>query len=118
VIAWANAFGNAPGHRGDAATFAVRIGVTFVLGILTYLAYFFFVARVILHEPQVAGSMYGDALGFVDLMVLWLLWYLLFLESYGLPRMRSGPGQTPPIDATETPLTHGHGPPHEHVHYH
>ena len=118
MLAWANAFGNPPSERGDAATFGIRIGATLALGVLSYLLYYFFLARVVLHEPRVVGSMHGDALGFFDWAVLWLLWYLLFLESYGLPRMRTGPGHTPPVDATETPLTHGHGPPHEHVHYH
>ena len=118
MVAWGNCFGNYPADRGLAATFGIRVGVTFVLGLVTFLVYYYFAAGVILHEPQVAGAMHGDALGFLDLGVLWILWYVLCLESYGLPRMRSGPGDTAAMDATETPLTHGHGNPHEHPHYH
>ena len=43
-------------------------------------------ARHVLHEPNAAGSLYGDALGFLDWAVLWTLWYVLFLGSYGLPK--------------------------------
>lgn len=88
MIAWANVFGNRPTGRGDAVNFAVRIGVTFVLGALTYLLYYFVLAGPVLHEPALVGAMHGDALGFVDWAVLWMLWYVLFLDSYGLPRPR------------------------------
>jgi amino acid transporter, AAT family len=119
MVAWANAFGNPPGGgRGLAATFAVRLGTTFVLGVLTYLAYYFFLAGVVLHEPVAGASMHGDALGFLNWVVLWMLWYILFLGSYGIPPMRTGPGDSEPLDATESPLTHGHENPHEHPHYH
>lgn len=117
MVTWANAFDNPPGDRDLAATFGIRVGVTFVLGVLTYLAYYFFIAGAILHEPAAAASLHGDALGFIDWVVLWLLWYVLFLESYGLPRMRSGPGHTAPLDPAETPLTHGRDNPHDHPHY-
>ena len=118
MVTWANAFGNPPGDRGLGATFGIRLGVTFVLGLVTYVLYYFFLAGVVLHEPVAGATLHGDALGFVNLLVLWLLWYILFLESFGLPRMRTGPGDTAAVDATETPLTHGHENPHEHPHYH
>jgi AAT family amino acid transporter len=33
--------------------------------------------------------MHGDALGWMDWMVLWTLWYVLFLGSYGIPAPRT-----------------------------
>jgi AAT family amino acid transporter len=89
MIAWPNMFGNRPTGRGDAANFTARIAVTFGLGALTYLLYYFALAGPVLHEPQLVGAMHGDALGFVDWAVLWMLWYVLFLGSYGLPPARS-----------------------------
>ena len=85
MIAWSNVFGNRPTHRGDAVNFAVRLVVTLALGVLTFLLYYFVLAGAVLHEPAVAGGMHGEALGFVDWAVLWTLWYVLFLGSYGLP---------------------------------
>lgn len=89
MIAWANVFGNRPTGHGFAVNAAVRVAVTFALGILTYLGYYFVLAGAVLHESAVTGGMHGDALGFVDWAVLWLLWYVLFLGSYGLPPARS-----------------------------
>lgn len=88
MIAWANVFGNYPTHRGYAVNVAVRVLVTFVLGALTYLAYYFVLAGAVLHEPVLTGGMHGDALGFIDWTVLWMLWYVVFLGSYGLPAAR------------------------------
>lgn len=88
MIAWPNVFGNRPTGRGDAVNFAARVAVTFGLGALTYLVYYFLLAGPVLHEPRLVGAMHGDALGFVDWAVLWMLWYVLFLGSYGLPAAR------------------------------
>lgn len=88
MIAWSNAFGNRPTTRGDAVNFAVRVVVTLVLGMLTYLVYYFWLAGTVLHEPVLTGGMHGDALGFIDWTVLWMLWYVIFLGSWGLPAMR------------------------------
>ncbi len=85
MVAWANVFGNWPTHLGDLVNFAVRIASTLVLGALTYLLYYFVLAGSVLHEPAVAGAMHGEALGFLDWAVLWTLWYVLFLGSFGLP---------------------------------
>ncbi|MGQ0576096.1 MAG: hypothetical protein ACT4RN_18090 [Pseudonocardia sp.] len=89
MIAWANVFGNRPTTRGNAVNFLARIGITFGLGAATYLLYYFVVAGAVLHEPVLVGGMHGTALGFVDWAVLWMLWYVLFLGSYGLPAARS-----------------------------
>lgn len=88
MVAWANVFGNKPTRYGAGANIAVRVIVTFVLAMLTYLLYYFVVARYVLHEPAAGGSLFGDALGFMDWSILWMLWYVLFLGSYGLPRAK------------------------------
>lgn len=89
MVAWANVFGNYPTHRGTAVNFAFRLVVTFLLGTLTFLFYSFVLAGSLLHEPVVAGGLYGEALGFMNWLVLWTLWYVLFLGSFGLPGPRA-----------------------------
>lgn len=89
MIAWANIFGNKPTRYSAPMNIAARIVVTFVLAALTYLLYYFVVAQHVLHEPKAGVSLFGDALGFMDWAVLWMLWYVLFLGSYGLPKAKS-----------------------------
>ena len=112
MVTWANAFGNFPTDRGLGATLGIRLGATFVLGLVTYLLYYFFLAGVVLHEPAAGASMHGDALGFVNLLVLWLLWYVLFLGSWGIPPARlTSEADEPPGAAEGIGL---HGEPFEH----
>lgn len=98
MVAWPNVFGNRPTHMGLAANAAVRTVITLVLGIGTFLLYQFVVAGAVLHETAAGVNMHGDALGFMDLMVLMTLYYVLFLESWGLPRA------TPDAEANAAPL--------------
>lgn len=51
--------------------------------------YYYFVAEHILHEPMVAGALYGNALGFIDWLVLWTLFYVVGFQSFGLGALRS-----------------------------
>lgn len=85
MVLWANAFGNRPTGLGAGANYLVRIAVTFVLGIGTFVLYYYVVAGTVLHEPVVAGSLHGNALGWMDWMVLWILFYIVGLGSFGLP---------------------------------
>ncbi|WP_018331940.1 hypothetical protein [Actinomycetospora chiangmaiensis] len=86
MIAWANVFGNRPTRLGTAANLAIRLVATLALGVVTFLAYYFFAADVVLHEPAAGATMHGNALGFMDLAVLLTLYYVIYLESFGLPR--------------------------------
>jgi len=62
---------------------------------VTFLLYYFAIAQHVLHEPGVAGTtLFGDALGFMNWVILWLLWYALFLGSYGVPGLRAEPVET------------------------
>ncbi|MCD2196798.1 hypothetical protein LQ327_25840 [Actinomycetospora endophytica] len=85
MIAWANVFGNKPTHLGRAANLVVRTVVTLVLAVVTFLGYYFVVAGSVLHEPAAGVSLHGDALGFMNFAVLVMLFYVLFLGSFGLP---------------------------------
>jgi amino acid transporter, AAT family len=86
MIAWANVFGNRPTRAGAGVNVGVRVVVTFALACVTYPIYYFVLAPHVLHEPLAAGTLFGDALGFIDWAILWMLWYVLFLGSYGLPK--------------------------------
>ncbi|AZG47359.1 hypothetical protein [Gordonia insulae] len=79
MIFWANGFGNRFGP-------AVRAVLTFALAIGTFLFYYRFAAEHILHEPSVAAGISGNALGFVDWLVLWTLIYVVGFGSLGLRR--------------------------------
>ncbi|MEJ8281392.1 hypothetical protein [Pseudonocardia spirodelae] len=89
MVAWANVFGNAPTTRGPGVTIVARLVITFALGVLTFLLYSYVLAGTVLHEPVVAGGVHGEALGFLNWLVLWTLWYVLFLGSAGLPAPRA-----------------------------
>jgi hypothetical protein len=80
MIFWANGFGN----RFPAAGRAV---LTFALAIGTFLAYYYVLAEHVLHEPVVAAGISGNALGFVDWLVLWTLIYVVGFQSLGLKKL-------------------------------
>ena len=100
TVFWANAFGNKPTQLRDGINIAVRVVITFVLGVATFVAYYFFLAQHLLHEPVVAGTAHGNALGFLDWMVLWTLFYVVALGSYGLVRQ---PDPAPVAEPARTP---------------
>ena len=85
MVLWANAFSNKPTGHSAGVNYIVRIAVTLVLGIGTFVLYYYVVAGTILHEPVVAGALHGNALGWMDWMVLWILFYVVGLGSFGLP---------------------------------
>ncbi|MDJ0393480.1 hypothetical protein QMK17_09050 [Rhodococcus sp. G-MC3] len=80
MIFWANGFGNRFGP-------SVRAALTFVLALGTFLLYYRFAAQHILHEPEVATGISGNALGFVDWLVLWTLIYVVAFQSLGLKKL-------------------------------
>ncbi|MFE0326077.1 hypothetical protein ACFW08_04575 [Streptomyces sp. NPDC058960] len=80
------ALGNKPTNLGLAANLTVRAAVTLTLGILAFIAYYRFAAGTLLHEPVVAGNLYGNALGFMDWFALVTLLYVVGFGSYGLPK--------------------------------
>ncbi len=86
MIFWSNAFGNRPTHLSDGVNIAVRVALTFALGVGTFVGYYYVVAQHVLHEPVVAGSIHGNALGFLDWLVLWTLFYVVALGAYGIVR--------------------------------
>jgi amino acid transporter, AAT family len=87
MIFWANAFGNRPTGLGTAANLVVRVVVTFSLAVATFIFYYRFAAEHILNEPAAGPGISGNALGFIDWMVLWTLLYVVGFESLGLRRL-------------------------------
>jgi amino acid transporter, AAT family len=73
-----NAFGDRPTRLGEAANVAARAALTFALAVATFVAYYFFAAERLLHEPQVVGALHGNALGFLDWFALVALLYVRF----------------------------------------
>ncbi|MFC9550027.1 hypothetical protein ACFTWF_04175 [Rhodococcus sp. NPDC056960] len=86
AILWPNVFGNIPVAVTTPAKYryVCRLAITFVLAVGTFLTYYFLIAGPILHEPTVGSNMAGNALGFIDWCILWSLWYVLCLKSWGL----------------------------------
>jgi amino acid transporter, AAT family len=84
MIVWANIVGNRPTRFPASANVAIRTVVTLALACVTYPLCYVVLAPYVLHEPVAAGSLHGDALGFIDWAILWVLWYVLFLGSHWL----------------------------------
>lgn len=80
MIFWANGFGNRFSP-------SIRAALTFVLALGTFVFYYRFGAEHILHEPEVATGLSGNALGFVDWLVLWTLIYVVGFQSLGLKKL-------------------------------
>jgi AAT family amino acid transporter len=75
LLMWTYAFGNWPTHLSNGMNMLVRLVITFVLGVLSYLIYYNWGFWRVLHEPAIAGSYGGDAL-------LWMDWVIFFLFAY------------------------------------
>jgi len=97
MIMWANAFGNKPTALGTAANLAARTVITFALAVATFVLYYYVIAEHLLHEPAVAGSLSGNALGFMDWFALVTLLYVVGFESFPLrkPQFADQPEQSP-----------------------
>ncbi|MEU4674422.1 hypothetical protein AB0F91_42295 [Amycolatopsis sp. NPDC023774] len=87
MIAWANIFENRPTRFTTGVNVLLRIAITGALACGTYLLYYFVLAPHVLHEPASAGTLHGDALGFIDWAILWNT------LVRGVPRLLR-PGQT------------------------
>ena len=80
MIFWAHGFGNRFSP-------SIRAALTFALAVGTFLFYYHFAAEHILHEPEVATGVHGNALGFVDWLVLWTLIYVIGFQSLGMRKL-------------------------------
>ncbi|MCW2617401.1 MAG: hypothetical protein JWR28_550 [Modestobacter sp.] len=98
MIMWQNGFGNRGFGRSAVSVAASRVAITFVLAVASFLGYYHGFAGSVLHEPVVVTSVHGNALGFFDWLVLWTLFYVVGLESFGLvrrPAAAASPAPTP-----------------------
>lgn len=100
MIVWGNAFGNRPASLGLSGDLAARVTITFALGLGTFVLYYRVLAEHLLHEPAVAGSLSGNALGFLDWFALVALLYVVAFESWPLP-----PVVDPSLDPSHVPST-------------
>ncbi len=99
MILWQNCFGNKPDGLAPAPRYLARLAVTLALGIATFALYFRVLAGSLLHEPAMTDRLSGNALGWMDWMVLWTLFYVLCLQSWGLPKAAPEPAPEPPPPA-------------------
>ncbi len=102
MIMWGNAFGNRPTTWGTAWNLLARAVITLALAIGTFLLYYDVLAGHLLHEPLVAGSLHGNALGFMDWFALVTLLYVVGFESYGIRRPRTADPSDHTIGSTTT----------------
>lgn len=86
MILWQNCFANKPDGLPAPGRYAARIIITLLLGIGTFFLYFHVLAGGLLHEPPMTENIDGNAPGWMDWMVLWTLFYVLCLQSWGLPK--------------------------------
>ena len=105
MIMWGNAFGNKPTGLGDKANLVARAAITFILAVATFLLYYYVLAEHVLHEPPVAGSLHGNALGFMDWFALITLLYVVGFESFGLRKPAAEDAAEP---ASNPSLTYEH----------
>lgn len=89
-IFWANCAGNRPNGLAPGLNRAARAAVTFVLAVVSFAAYYHWAADAVLHEPALAAGTSGNALGFVDWAIVWLLLYAVGGQGW-LPARRRQP---------------------------
>lgn len=86
LLLWTHAFGNWPNHLSNGVNMLVRLVITFVLGVFTYLIYYNWGFWKVLHEPAIAGSYGGDALLWMDLLVFFLFTYAFAFNFWPFKR--------------------------------
>jgi AAT family amino acid transporter len=88
-IFWANCVDNAPTSSRPATARAARVLVTLVLAVITFTAYYHGLAAHVLHEPSIGGGASGNALGFMDWLIVWLLLYAVGAANWRPTRHRT-----------------------------
>jgi AAT family amino acid transporter len=91
TIFWANCAGNWPQHLTPTRNRTLRVLITLALAVLTFTVYYRVVAAHVLHEPTFAPGIAGNALGFMDLAIVWVLLFAIGGESWPLARTPSTP---------------------------
>ena len=87
MILWSNVFDNRPTGLRMGVNYLARIVGTLAAGIGTFALYYYVLAPHLLGEPVLPGTkLYGSALGWMDWVILCILFYVVYLDSYGLPK--------------------------------
>ncbi|MEW2402545.1 hypothetical protein [Streptomyces sp. NPDC046862] len=90
MIFWPNCAASWPQHLTPAKNRVVRVLVTLALAVVTFTVYYRLVAAHVLHEPTIAPGIAGNALGFMDLAIVWLLLFVIGGESWPLATRTDG----------------------------
>jgi AAT family amino acid transporter len=93
-IFWSNCTGNRPNGFTSGVNRVVRVGITFVLACLSFTAYYHWMASSVLHEPPLAAGTAGNALGFVDWLIVCLLLYAVGAQAWRPSRRNAHPTPT------------------------
>jgi hypothetical protein len=84
----------------------VRLLATFALAVATFSLYHHVLAATVLHEPSIGGGVSGNALGFMDWLIVWLLLYAVGAQSWRPHRRGTQP---PATIAEQSPVTADQG---------
>ncbi|MGV9252351.1 hypothetical protein [Streptomyces sp. NPDC003697] len=91
MIFWPNCAGNWPQHLTPAKNRTARVLTTLALAVITFTLYYHVIAPHVLHEPALAPGIAGNALGFIDLAIVWLLLFAIGGDSWPLSRTNRTP---------------------------
>jgi AAT family amino acid transporter len=84
VIFWGlQVEGPYPTHLSPGKNRLVRFLIGIPFATIHFYVYHYWVARYLLHEPEVGGGFYGNALGFLDWYILVNLVYVVFFGNPG-----------------------------------
>lgn len=86
LIFWSNVADNWPQRFGVTTNRLVRAACCWGLGVLSFVVYTRWFARVVLHEAELAPGFGGDPLTWVDLLNFVMLIYAVYFQFYGLGR--------------------------------
>ncbi|MDF1704896.1 MAG: hypothetical protein P1U38_08985 [Aeromicrobium sp.] len=81
-IFWVNYRPDRPTHRSIVADRWIRVAITFALALLTFVVYYRFAAEHVLHESLISTGVAGNALGFIDWVIVWMLLHAVAFERW------------------------------------
>jgi AAT family amino acid transporter len=89
-IMWPNAFGNKPNTGKLAVDYIGRTVITLVLAVASFALYYWGLGPILHSPPSAKGAtVHGSALEFMNVLIIWALWYVVAGEGWGLPKPRS-----------------------------
>lgn len=89
LIFWPNIAGNIPTSLSPGVNRLVRFGITWGLGILSFVVYMHWFAGNVLHEAAIIPGFGGDPLCWVDLLNYVMLIFVCYFGFYGLVKKQA-----------------------------